>query len=137
MQKQKRNYQDVKFNSVSEFLDYLPAHELQVVQWLRGIICQTVPHINEKLAYNVPYFYGNSRVCFIWPSAIKWGNIAQNGVRLGFVKGYLLNNDLGFLKQEHRKQVCWIEYEHIVPQDETFIKMYLYEAWILDKKKNS
>ena len=76
--------QNVHFESVDEFLDYLPEDELKIVQKLRDLIHQALPDCIEKLSYNVPYYKRHSNICFIWPSSIPWGNMKQEGVRLGF-----------------------------------------------------
>jgi hypothetical protein len=59
------------------------------VAQLREIVMNCVPDAKEKLAYNVPYYYRPSRICFIWPGSVRWGGI-KSGVLLGFCKGHLL-----------------------------------------------
>lgn len=66
-------FQNVRFNNVEEFLDYLPDNEREIVDFLRNIVFNSLPNPTEKLSYNVPYYYLHSRVCFIWPAAIPWG----------------------------------------------------------------
>ena len=49
--------QPIKFNSLDDFLSYLPEDELKIVQFLRQIIANCIPDYKEKLAYNVPFYY--------------------------------------------------------------------------------
>ena len=67
--------QNVSFQSVEDFLMYLPDEERKIVDALRKLILHVMPDAKEKLSYNVPYFWLHSRVCFIWPSAIPWGKV--------------------------------------------------------------
>ncbi|MCB0278315.1 MAG: DUF1801 domain-containing protein [Calditrichaeota bacterium] len=94
-----------KFSSLDDFLNSLPADELQLVNYLRNMIKKTLPECNERLAYNVPYYYGRKRICFIWPASIPWGKVKMNGVNLGFCNGNLLYDPNQFLDKGNRKQV--------------------------------
>ncbi|MCK5103307.1 MAG: hypothetical protein KAR17_10850, partial [Cyclobacteriaceae bacterium] len=75
--------QRVKFDSIQDLLNFLPKHELDIVQHLRSIVLACFPNPIEKLSYNVLYYYQHSRVCFIWPSSVPWGKVQKNGVLLG------------------------------------------------------
>lgn len=126
-------FQPMQFRSVEEFLDYLPENELVVVEYLRRLIYDCIPGVREKLAYNVPFFYGHSRICFIWPAAVPWGKVPQNGIKLGFCKGHLLNDELAYLELEHRKEVSWKTFFEVPVQDEDILKTYLFEAAAIDE----
>ena len=54
-----------KFESIQEFLDFLPENERVIVDELREIVLESLGDVTEKLSYNVPYYYGNKRICFI------------------------------------------------------------------------
>ncbi|MDX1641781.1 MAG: DUF1801 domain-containing protein [Balneolaceae bacterium] len=84
---------------MDEFLDFLPDDERSIVHYLRDLVLSTLHPIEEKLAYNVPFYYGQSRICYIWPASIPWGGV-NHGVILGFCRGYLLSDDIGYLKKE-------------------------------------
>lgn len=73
------------FNSIEEFLDYLPKEELEIVLFLRKIILECMSDCKEKLAHNVPFYYRHSRICYIWPASIPWGKV-EKGVAIGFCK---------------------------------------------------
>ena len=55
-------FQAVAFNTVEECLAYLPHEQLQLVEQLRALVLECIPHCKEKLAYNVPFYYGHSRI---------------------------------------------------------------------------
>ncbi len=129
----KRKLQDVSFRSVEEFLEYLPAEELEMVEKLRAMIFQAIPDVHEKLAYNVPFYKRHANICFIWPAAIPWGKMKQNGVRLGFSKGYLLEDKGGFLDKGDRKQVYTKDFMSMMEMDETLLLTYLSAAADLDE----
>jgi hypothetical protein len=79
------NIQGITFNTLAELLDYLGEEQREVVLFLREIILECIPNCKEKLAYNVPFFYGHSRICYLWPAAVPGGEVAK-GVAIGFCK---------------------------------------------------
>ena len=125
--------QKISFSDVQEFLNYLPKKELILVQSLRSIILDCMPNPIEKLRYNVPYYYQHSSVCFIWPASIPWGKVQKNGVMLGFPKGYLMRDEIGFFKTDERKHVRSRTFHHIKEIDSDLIKTYIFEAWQVDE----
>ncbi len=127
-------FQNVSFSSVDEFLDFLSNEELKLVQHLRQIILECIPACQEKLAYNVPFYYRHSRICFIWPSSIPWGKVKEEGVMLGFSKGNQLNDELDYLEKGERKQVYTKTFFTIKDIDIDLIKTYLFEAVALDEQ---
>jgi len=125
-------FQHIRFDTISDFLNFLPKHELQIVQILRAIILECLPNPIEKLAYNVPYYYLHSRICFIWPASIPWGNVRMNGVQLGFPKGYLMRDEIGYLEKGNRKQVYSKTYFDAREIDTDLVKTYIFEAIAVD-----
>tara|TARA_R110000868_G_scaffold403157_1_gene680146 strand:+ start:27121 stop:27306 length:186 start_codon:yes stop_codon:yes gene_type:complete len=59
------NPQEIEFTSIQEFLDYLPEEELEIVLFLRKIVLECMPDCKERLAYNVPFYYRHSKICYI------------------------------------------------------------------------
>lgn len=127
-------YQKVKFSNVEVFLDYLPDNERKIVDFLREIIFNSLPNPIEKISYNVPYYYLNSRVCFIWPASVPWGKVKKNGVLFGFCNGNLLHDDLGWLEKGERKQVYTKIFHNIDEIETDIVKAYLFEAVEIDRK---
>lgn len=124
--------QNVNFQSIDDFLDFLPARELELVEILRGIIGACLPEAEERLSYNVPYYYGKRRICFIWPSSVPWGNVKKDGVLLGFCYGHLLPDEEGYLEKGNRKQVLTKTFNRPGEIEPNMIRYYLFEAAEID-----
>lgn len=129
-----RKMQDLSFRTVQEFLDFLPADELSIVEKIRDLVYQAIPDCHEKLSYNVPYFKRHANICFIWPGSIPWGKVRQEGVRLGFTKGYLLQDDINFLDKGNRKEVYWKDFRSMEELDEVTLLTYLSRASDIDEE---
>jgi hypothetical protein len=131
----KIRFQDVKFKTVQEFLDYLPEEELKVVKFLRNLVLDCLPDVQEKLSYNVPFYSIHSGICFIWPSSVKWGKgHSWTGVRFGFQQGNLLADEIDYLDKGERKQVYWKNFSSVKEIDVDLLKSYLFEAAIVDQE---
>ncbi|MGV3598668.1 MAG: DUF1801 domain-containing protein [Bacteroidota bacterium] len=118
-------------NSVEEYISLLPDDERLVAARLRSIILETSPKFTEKLSYGVPYFYINSRVCFIWPASSPL-SIHKQGVQLGFCRGNQLSNSHGIMNMADRKVVGIVLYNHLNEINEDLVKELLFEAIELD-----
>lgn len=124
----------LKFQSFVEFWDYLPENERIIVDVLRQIIRENLPSTcKEKLAYNVPYYYGNKRICLIWPGSIPWGGIRE-GVLLGFCQGNKLADSENYLTHGTNKQVYYKIYHSVDEINEPAIVTLLKEAIEIDRK---
>lgn len=128
--------QNVSFQSVDEFLDFLPEEELKILTVLRALVFDCLPNCKEKLSFNVPFYSLHKSVCFIWPASITWGKKeTYKGVRMGFAKGYLLGDESNYLEKGNRKQVYWRNIERLEQSDIELLKSYLFEAAIIDKQE--
>lgn len=126
----------LKFQSFVEFWEYIPENERIIVDILRQIILNNMPWCKEKLAFNVPYYYGNRRICLIWPGSIPWGGF-RSGVFLGFCYGHLLADHENYLNKGTNKQVFYRIYHSPEEIDEEAINRLLKEAVEIDKNFNS
>ena len=126
--------QSTNFRSVEDMLDYLPKEELEMVTVIRRLILSTIPDCEERLAYQVPYYYRASRICFIWPGSVPWGNVTFQGVIMGFCRGYLLNDQAGYLDKGNRKQVCTKTFRQMNEIDVDLLRSYLFDAVEVDKR---
>lgn len=128
-------FQNISFQDVDEFLDYLPENEKKIVQRIRGIILNCMPYGKEKLAYNVPFYYQHKRVCYIWPSSIPWGGIKEkNTVVLGFCQGQKLTDEAGILSKQGRKEIATISFSSAKEIDAEILRTYIYEALFIDEQ---
>jgi hypothetical protein len=80
-----------KIRSHVELYDLLPENERIITDVLRHIIKENLPaYCNEKISYNVPFFYGNKGICIIWPATVPGG-----GVKM-------------FQEEELKKEYYWV-----------------------------
>lgn len=127
--------QNVNFESIEEFLAFLPPDELEVVEFLRQLIYDCIPDVSEKLSYNVPYFKRHKTICFVWPGSVLWGKKqSYTGVRLGFAQGHLLTDEMDYLKLEGRKQVAWRDFDRVEDIDVDLLQAFVYEAVVVDEE---
>ncbi len=125
--------QNVSFHSVDEFLEFLPEEELKIVELLRRIIFNCIPGITEKLSYNVPFYRRHKNIFFIWPAAVLWGTKkSYEGVRLGFSKGYLIQDEINYLDKGDRKQIYYKDFLSVKEIDIELLQSYLLEAIVID-----
>ncbi len=130
--------QNVSFQTVDEFLDFLPEDELKIVTVLRALVFDCLPNCNEKLSFNVPFYFLHKSVCFIWPASVTWGKKeTYKGVRIGFAKGYLLSDETHYLEKGNRKQIYWRDIQRLEQSDIELLKAYLFEAAMLDEQEHS
>jgi hypothetical protein len=127
----KKPAQPMAFKSVTEFLHYLPEDQLLIVEALRHLVLECLPGCTEKLAYNVPFFYRYSRICFIWPAAVPWGAV-KSGVQIGFCKGSLLS-DTAYLTADGRRSVFVKRFDSPKEIDADRLGALLYEAVQIDE----
>lgn len=119
--------------TADDFIADLPADEKNIVSILRRIVKSASDRLTEKLAYGVPYFYGHSRICFIWPASAGAITISE-GVILGFCRGHLLSNANGLLEGRGRKEVWDVIYTDPSQIEPERIRETLMEAILLDEE---
>ena len=131
----KSKMQNVSFRSMEDFFEFLPEDEYNLVQFLRCIVFECIPYASEKLSFNVPYYTIQRNICFIWPSSVLWGKKkTYNGVRFGFAKGYLLDDESSYLDKGERKQIYWRDFTAINEIDVDLLKSYIFQAVIIDEQ---
>ena len=130
--KKANRFQPIAFTNVRDFLAYLPPEELEMVELLRTIVLESIPDCKEKLAYNVPFYYRHSRICFIWPGSVPWGK-TKEGVEMGFCKGHLLS-DSSYLNAGDRKEVYIKTFQNVKEMNVAQLHALLYEAVLIDEE---
>ena len=131
---EKKKMQSVNFKTIDEFLGFLPEEELKLTEILREIILDCIPNCTEKLSYNVPYYSSHKKICFLWPGAVFWGGKrAYEGVRLGFINGNLMHDDINYLEKGGRKQVYYKTFASMEEVDEDILRAYFYDAVLIDE----
>ncbi|TDE04635.1 DUF1801 domain-containing protein [Flavobacterium hiemivividum] len=117
------------FNSIEEFLDYLPAAELEIVLFLRKIILECMPDCKEKLAHNIPFYYRHSRICYIWPASIPWTKV-EKGVAIGFCKNSAFRDE-AFETTTFSSKTLFSSIDEI---DVVSLKQQINEAILIDEQ---
>ncbi len=121
-----------KILSLMHLFEVLPENERLIVDVLRQIVRETLPaNCNEKISYNVPFFYGNKGICIIWPSTIPRGGIKE-GVLFGFWYGNRLKDGDQYLTRGNNKQVYYKIFRSAEEIDQAAIVKLLEEAVAVD-----
>ncbi len=122
-----------RIHSLVELYDILPEEERLIVDILRQIAAAGLPaYCTEKMSYNVPYFYGNRRICMIWPATVPMGGV-RKGVLFGFSYGNRLQDEDQYLEHGRNKQVFYKIYQSADAIDEGALFRLLKEAAEVDK----
>lgn len=109
------------------------------MQAMRVLVRSCMPaYAEERLSYGVPYFYGHSRICFIWPASVK-GSGFKKGIRFGLCRGNELSNEQGIIEMAHRKEVGFIEFDSItgIEAAQDTLREILHEAVLVDEQRAS
>ena len=127
--------QDFKFHSYVDLYESLETDEQIIVQTLKEIIESTIPGVKQKLSWNIPAFYRNKSICYIWPGSVAWGKQTFSGVQFGFNHANKMKPN-NYLERGNRKQVYWKVFHHIdeLEADIDIIKELLLEANEIDEK---
>lgn len=121
-----------KFHSLLQLYEHLPDHERIITDVLRQLIIYHLPKDHkEKLAFNVPCFYGKKRICIIWPASVPGGGVKE-GVLLGFSQGYKLKDRHKYLEHGTNKRLYYKIIRSMDDIDEVAIKDLLKEALKID-----
>ena len=125
----------LKISSVLQLYDMLPEDERLIVDVLRQLITDVLPSTcKEKIAYNVPFFYGNRGICIVWPATIPRGGI-KKGVLLGFWHGNKLRDEDNYLIQGSNKRVFYKIYTSVDAIDTSAVVKLLKEAVRWDERR--
>jgi hypothetical protein len=113
-------------------LDFLPQRELEVLKVLRSTCQNCLIDAREKLSYNVPFYYRNRRIAFIWPGSIPWGQVTFEGVQFGICNAYLIPDSLEYLEHQGRKQVYTRKFHTVQDIDVERLNQLLFAAYAID-----
>ncbi|HEX2616980.1 MAG TPA: DUF1801 domain-containing protein, partial [Flavobacteriales bacterium] len=90
------------------------------------------PTCIERLAYNVPFYYGKRRICLIWPGSVPRGGFNE-GVMLGFCQGHRLKDPQHYLDHGTNKVIYYRIFRSAEAIDPEAITALLHEAVELDR----
>ena len=128
---EKRRLKQRMYKSPDEVFESLQGDDRVISFRLRELVLQCIPHCSEKLSAGAPFYYGNTRICYIWPGAIPWGNVTTDFTTLGFCRGYQLS-DPSWLETENRKMVYVKRFYKPSDINTEIIRALLFEAAELD-----
>lgn len=120
-------------SKIAEYISKLPVEEKKIAARLHEIIFSMLSGVVEKFTFGVPHYFGNSRICFLWPSSVSGGKIKE-GMAFGFCQGYLMANEEGILKRLGKTNISMILYTSVKDIDETVLRELLAEAIMLDER---
>jgi hypothetical protein len=128
----------IRFATVQECLDFLPADERALMERLREFIISEAPGLKERLSYNVLVYKQRRDVCFLWPASVLWGGSkTYEGVRFGFSHANLLTDPSGYLERGERKQVFWRDLQEFTRTDARMLGQLLEQAVKLDDERKA
>lgn len=122
----------IKIKSLLEFYAAVSEEEHIITDVLRSIVLEQLPHYcKEKIAYNVPFFYGHRSICLIWPASIPFGGVKE-GVLIGFWYGNRLPDEEQYLDRGTNKQIFYKIYKSPEEIDVQSLQKILKAATALD-----
>ena len=113
--------------NVSGFISLQREPKRGIMTILRSWILDLGRHIEEKISNKIPYFSFFGPLCYLNPT--------DDGVELGFTKGYELSDDDRILESRGRKMVKSITFYSLtfLEEQEDTIRHILNEAAILNE----
>jgi hypothetical protein len=94
---------------------------------LRQLILDELPYIREYMAYQIPFYSGYRRICYL--------NNRQGVVEVGLCQGAFLSNKQGLLTG-YGKEVRHIRVHGLAGIKQLEIRAILQEAMLWDQLKN-
>jgi len=110
----------MKYISVTEFIEDREGSKKEILHLLRDFIIDSTPDLEEKIAYNVPFYYYNGPLLYL--------STSKKDVYIGFCKGYAMNNYPEHLLSEGRKEIKVIHYKNLKDIDFTILNALIQEA---------
>ncbi len=120
-----------KHKDFDTFLEAILPAEQAICNHLRTLILENFPELKEKFSYGVPYYFGNTRICFMYPASFPYCGFAE-GVNLGFARGHLMSNEHGLLDMGSRKEVGYVLLRREAEVPAAVLLEMLHEAVLLD-----
>ena len=117
----------IKFRTADEFIESKKPIFQPMLLLARQTILETSANIYEKMAYNTPFFYQNSWLCYLAAN--------QKDCWIGFTEGIHLN--LPFLEAGDRKQIRILRLDPQLPFPSEFLQCAVWAAIEYDSEKTS
>ena len=119
---------------VDEYFFHQKEPMQSIMLYVRSLLIKTIPEINERLAYGVPFYYlGKKPFCYL--------NVLKGTafVDVAFVQGAMLEKDFEMLKDhQNRKLVRSVQIKNLEDFDEeAFVVLLKAAACLMDKSKKA
>ena len=113
--------------NVTQFISRQPEPNRGMMTVLRSWVLDLGHHTEEKISNDIPCFSFFGPLCYLNPT--------EDGIELGFTKGYELTDDNGILESKGRKLVKSITFYSLtgLEEQEEAIRHILNEAAILNE----
>lgn len=116
-----------KSNAVDLYLRHTPKHQRELMSIVRRIIQSTLPDVEESIKFGVPFYSRKGLLCYLSP--LK----KQEGIYIGFVKGYRMSDESGLFTGKDLKQIRHMEFRRTSEIKTRMLKQYLHEAVMLNE----
>jgi hypothetical protein len=116
--------------NVSQFISHQPEPNRGMMIVLRSWVLDLGHHTEEKISNKIPTFSFFGPLCYLNPT--------DDGVELGFTKGYELSDDDRILESKGRKMVKSVTFYSLtsLEEQEETIRHLLNEAAILNEYRS-
>jgi len=118
-----------KSNDVDLYLRHTPKLLRDLMIEVRAIIWKTIPDVEETIKFTVPFFSRQGLLCYLSP--LK----KNDGIYIGFTKGYLMSDESGIFTGKNLKQIRHIEFRKSSDIKKKMLREYLEEAMMLNELK--
>ncbi|NJB72621.1 hypothetical protein GGR42_003112 [Saonia flava] len=114
-------------NPAEEYIFNQPEPFRSILMHLKGVIEHTIPEVEMKFKYRVPYFYiGKTPICYM--------NQAKDYVDLGFWSSAYLTRHIELMCTEGRKVVKSLRYKTLEEINDDILMDVLKEAYSVKDK---
>ncbi|WP_317169700.1 DUF1801 domain-containing protein [Saonia flava] len=117
----------IDMNPAEEYIFNQPEPFRSILMHLKGVIEHTIPEVEMKFKYRVPYFYiGKTPICYM--------NQAKDYVDLGFWSSAYLTRHIELMCTEGRKVVKSLRYKTLEEINDDILMDVLKEAYSVKDK---
>ncbi len=113
---------------VDRYIAAAPPLQRTIYSLVRKIIWESIPDVEESIKYTVPFYTRKGLLCYLSP--------LDDGMYIGFAKGYLMSDSAGIFSGLDRKQIRHIVIKKKSDIKKKVLKEYFLEAMVLNEIKS-
>ena len=114
-------------SSVEAYIYNASIEHQKILLGVRKLILSLSPKVEECFSYKVPFYKYHHALCYL--------SISKQKVYIGFVKGFLLQDESGLLTQGDRKQIAVIVFDNNAAIPYEAIRNLLVQSMLLLEEK--